>query len=221
MVYRWAAKEAVIKAHHHRRLSVNEISIVVPHSPSRNTNKLIALVDPVCDTIRIADEGAAVKRGLRGFVAQSQGLNNKALMEVDNDDGKLPNQDKAKLGGVRRFDRRMRVHEWERQVAEVNISHDGDYAVAVCMAFDPPGAEGGQKVFVDHGSGHAKHEPQWGDKGWFDSHVDKPVEGEEMDDLKADEGDLEDDDSEAFKKAFKKALQGSERDAYRRLPPLP
>lgn len=64
--------------------------------------------------------------------------------------------------------RRSRVKESDRQVAEINISHDGDYAIAVCMAFDPPGSIVQEKTIVDNGEGLPLHEPQWGDEGWLD-----------------------------------------------------
>ena len=64
--------------------------------------------------------------------------------------------------------RRSRVKESDRQIAEINISHDGDYAIAVCMAFDPPDSSVQEKTIVDSGEGLPLHEPQWGDEGWLD-----------------------------------------------------
>ena len=65
-----------------------------------------------------------------------------------------------------RYYRGSRVKDSDKQVAEINISHDGDYAVAMCMAFDPPGSEVFEDIIVDKGEGLPLHEPQWGDEGW-------------------------------------------------------
>lgn len=67
------------------------------------------------------------------------------------------------------FERRARVREDERQVAELNISHDGDYSIAVCMALDQaPEEMEGDEFIDDDGSGEPIHEPVWGDIGFID-----------------------------------------------------
>jgi len=50
------------------------------------------------------------------------------------------------------------VHGNERQIAEVSISHDGDYATAVVMAVNEP-LENEAKIIVDLGKSHPLHEP--------------------------------------------------------------
>lgn len=62
------------------------------------------------------------------------------------------------------------MKEEERQTAELNISHDGDYAVAVCLALDEASKEkeGDGEPIVDDGSGEPIHEPIWGDRGFLD-----------------------------------------------------
>ncbi len=64
--------------------------------------------------------------------------------------------------------RKRLVREEERQIAELSISHDGPYIVAVCMALDEDVKNSGSHVhLVDDGSGEPMHEPSWGDKGWL------------------------------------------------------
>ena len=69
--------------------------------------------------------------------------------------------------GVNYIERRAKIDESERQIAEVNISHDGDTAVAVCMALDESIPEKRMERIIDNGRSLPIHEPQWGDKGWF------------------------------------------------------
>ena len=61
--------------------------------------------------------------------------------------------------------RRSLVKEEDRQLADLSISHDGDYAVAVCMAVGEE-YEADSTVLVDNGEGDPIHEPEWGDKGF-------------------------------------------------------
>ena len=62
------------------------------------------------------------------------------------------------------------MKEDERQSAEVSISHDGDHAIAVCMALDeaPEEMEEGTEILDDDGSGEPIHEPVWADVGFLD-----------------------------------------------------
>lgn len=62
------------------------------------------------------------------------------------------------------------MREDERQIAEISISHDGDYAIAVCMALDeaPKDMEEDTEFIDDDGSGEPIHEPVWGDVGFLD-----------------------------------------------------
>ena len=66
-----------------------------------------------------------------------------------------------------------------REIAEVSLSHDGNYATATCLASKRPHAVGAQKDFLDDsagafyrhallddGHGEPIHEPIWGDEGW-------------------------------------------------------
>ncbi|KAL8905518.1 MAG: hypothetical protein Q9207_002579 [Kuettlingeria erythrocarpa] len=65
--------------------------------------------------------------------------------------------------------RRARIRDEEQQIAEISISHDGEYSVAVCMALDEPSQEKKVvKYIVDDGVGEPLHQPEWGDRGWLD-----------------------------------------------------
>ena len=179
----------------------------------------MALIEPFCDTVRLSERVAGL-RGLRGFHIQSQVLPKSGSVHDAEMSEELQHQDQQTWSTKRRhFDRRTKVNESDRQVAEINISHDGDYAVAICMAFDPPGVQTRVQILSDNGRGNPKHEPQWGDEGWFDPHQEKVVEDMRMADLVEESED--DNDPEAFRKAFTLAFVDSEKDGYRRLPPLP
>ena len=62
--------------------------------------------------------------------------------------------------------RKLLVAEKERQTVDISISHDTDYAVAVCMAVDDL-EEQDLEALTDTGSGEAIHEPEWGDRGFL------------------------------------------------------
>lgn len=71
--------------------------------------------------------------------------------------------------GTKGFVLRKRLVKMEdRQMAELSISHDGPYVIAVCIAVDEE-AKGSESplYLADVGSGDAMHEPVWGDRGWL------------------------------------------------------
>jgi len=61
--------------------------------------------------------------------------------------------------------RRLLIKEEDKQLADLSISHDGEYAIAVCMALDEASDEHPDPV-IDHGIGKPIHEPEWGDLGF-------------------------------------------------------
>ena len=64
--------------------------------------------------------------------------------------------------------RKQLVEEKDRQIAELNISHDGPYVAAVCVALDQDTKESKTPIYTfDDGSGNPLHEPVWGDRGWL------------------------------------------------------
>ena len=173
-INRWAAKEAAIKAHRHRQLYMQSISIVRPtvlpgplfSTSTGGARKLIALIDPPSDRIEMTPR-IARGRGLRGFVPQSDGLHKKALMTREELRKDVPDLEDSEMHRGVHFYRGSRVKDSDRQIAEINISHDGEYAIAMCMAFDPPTSVVPEKTVVDHGEGLPLHEPRWGDEGWL------------------------------------------------------
>lgn len=136
-------------------------------------SKVIALVDPMVNTI-LMDARVAEIRSLRGFGPRSQGFPKGALL-TRRDHNMSNSSDTLENGSERYLERRAKIEESHRQIAEINISHDGDTAVAVCMALDQPKPETKEKVIVDDGRFDPIHEPEWGDEGWFsrDSIADK------------------------------------------------
>ena len=213
---------------------MQSISIVRPSVPPHSSpgmttagaQKLIALIDPPCDRIEMTPR-IATRRGLRGFARKNYGLHKGPLMTRDERDelGKeVPKLEASEVDKGVHYYRRSRVKESDRQVAEINISHDGDYAVAVCMAFDPPEPMAQEKTIVDKGIGLSLHEPQWGDEGWLDlvtpgseggsfgvkaeSALDMPLE------YLLDEPETPP-DPDAFKKTFDQVFENDN------VPPLP
>ena len=206
---------------------MQDISIIHQRSTQApNTiTQLVALIEPICDTIEM-DERVASERGLRGFGPRSRGLHKGALIGNADDSENAHDQDKKSVKKAPRFHRHAKVRSSDRQVAKINISHDGDYAVAVCMAFDPPGTKSEEKRIVDDGRGPPKHEPQWGDEGWFDVVTEavalaeeKNIEDIESKDLLEKQKSVH--SPEDLRKILQQALEGSEDDISRRLPPLP
>lgn len=211
---------------------MQNISIVRPSIPpgsvtgvgTAGAQKLIALIDPPGNRIEIIPR-VATQRGLRGFVFKSHGLHKGALMTRDELRAEVQGLEGSEVHRGVHYYRGSRVKESDRQVAEINISHDGDYAIAVCMAFDPPPESMVQEqTVVDKGKGLSLHEPQWGDEEWLD--LAKPgLEGGSFG-LKSDSAldmpleYLVDEsgsppDPEAFKKRFKEVFENTN------VPPLP
>ena len=167
---RWAAKEAIIKAHRHRKLHMHEISVIPPLYESSqyfNSTKPVALIDPVCDTI-IMSEDVATLRQLKRFGHRYQKSVVSGTVDGIKTTRRLDEYVTEDVGGARQTTRRSRVKPTDRQVAELSISHDGPYAVAVCMALDTEISRTPDRI-VDDGTGEPKHEPEWGDEGWLDA----------------------------------------------------
>jgi hypothetical protein len=68
--------------------------------------------------------------------------------------------------GGKIYQRRALVREEDRRLADLSISHDGSYAVAVCMALDET-HDLPKEITVDNGEGDPVHEPEWGDLGFL------------------------------------------------------
>ena len=130
--------------------------------------KASILIDPPRQDI-IMEERIARLRGLRGLNKDTANTPQVPRSQVHY--GRL-------LGGVivesknhkvqKFFKRRARIADEDRQLADVSISHDGAYAIAVCIALDE-GVDNaqGKPMIIDDGSGDPLHEPEWADEGWF------------------------------------------------------
>ena len=138
---------------------MHEVSIINPRTqPSlflakdaQNMN-LIAMIDPPCNTI-LMDERVAQLRSLRGFNPLTQRMRKGPTVEIE---GRMYHK------------RRSKVIDSERQMAKISISHDREYATAVCIALDQPLSKATDEQIVDEGKGLPLHEPSWGDEGWLD-----------------------------------------------------
>ena len=53
----------------------------------------------------------------------------------------------------------------DRRLADVTISHEGQYAIAVCQALDELHVQDSTPI-IDTSNGEPLHEPQYGDQGF-------------------------------------------------------
>ena len=161
-------KEAVIKAHRNRKLYMNEISVIKAEMDP-NGSKPQVLIDPPCQTVMM-DARVASLRGLRETKYESMERN--CLLKPQDSVQNSVDQQLLNLRGYPGviYKRRALVKEENRQIAEGNISHDSEYAVAVCMAFDEKFKSNDENIdpIFDDGSGKPLHEPAWGDEGFLE-----------------------------------------------------
>ncbi|KAL9015312.1 MAG: hypothetical protein Q9173_000110 [Seirophora scorigena] len=165
---RWAAKEATIKAHRHRSLSLTDISILSPgpeefSQGSSSKLKVQALVAPEPTTWIVMDSDVANARGLsnrqssQGFI-DGEVVNGRFVANSRPEGNPVYS---TQNGGRKFFTRRAKIREEDQQIAEISISHDGDYAVAVCMALDEPRTKAHAiRHVLDDGLGEPLHEPE-------------------------------------------------------------
>ncbi|KAL8732051.1 MAG: hypothetical protein Q9166_003003 [cf. Caloplaca sp. 2 TL-2023] len=157
---RWAVKEAAVKASPYRKLLLRDISIV----PSNSHGKVHALVDPERTTEIVMDPKVAEIRGLPEARSPDHGIYGQVMNSkfVRSSNTLFPNR-----LGSRFLIRRAKIEDELRQVAEISISHDEDYAVAVCMAVAGYTENNNVEYIIDNGSGAPLHEPEWGDRGFL------------------------------------------------------
>ena len=146
---------------------MQDVSILGWQSPLENvpleaakSHKLQALVDPPGDTI-LMDGRVAKIRGLKEVKPQNERVYG----------GQPGRSESEKMKKEQLYERRSKIEESDRQLAKINISHDGEYAVAVCVAFDSQDSSISTTRIVDHGEGPPIHEPQWGDEGWSEENA--------------------------------------------------
>lgn len=144
--------------------------------------KASILIDPPRHDI-VMEEGIARLRGLRGLYGNTAETPQTPLSQYCY--GTLAGGkffESKHRTAYKFFKRRARVADEDRQLADLSISHDGEYAIAVCIALDEEVDNAqGKPVIVDDGSGGPLHEPEWADEGWF-SPADGRVEDVGRDD---------------------------------------
>ena len=167
---------------HSRRLLFHDINVLrgwhdpyTPENPGQGKPSL--LVDPPRDVV-LVHEDIARHRGLCGFNDFTEFLERKLAHDTCYY-GRIVNGIfvEGRTGDEEKFfKRRAKIADEDRQCAELSITHDGEYAMAVCMACVEGGDSKQQKPpIVDDGSGDPLHEPEWGDEGFFDGSSTKSV----------------------------------------------
>lgn len=141
---RWAAKEATIKAAHWRNLSFKHIQILNRNASDSNTGKVYALIlekpASAFSASRYVPEGKksvlpSDSTGSDG--EQHDGTDHETEAPSEQDDGAPPAGAPHPLesdvidGGVQ-------FGDLPGQIARISISHDGEYATAVCLAAEEP-----------------------------------------------------------------------------------
>ena len=174
---RWAAKEATIKAHGQRQLYLRDVSIL-PNDENHiktevlqgaSRRKPLILVSPPSKTI-VMDGHVAMRRGLS--------IDNKSATAYDRNIKSIKNQespssiryvDAKSVHSGRLYQRKSFIRVEDCRFVDASISHDGDYAFAVCQAWDEPltqNLESNHEPVTDDGSGDPIHEPEYGDRGF-------------------------------------------------------
>ena len=128
------------------------------------TIKPIVLVSPSTGLV-VMSELTAAKRGLKGVAMKYDNIASaKVPAEVTQKTKHF-----AQMVGLPieepLFIRHLLAKEEDRQIADLSISHDGDYATAVCLALDEEQEQIAGPI-IDTGEGEPMHEPQWGDRGF-------------------------------------------------------
>jgi holo-[acyl-carrier protein] synthase len=108
---RWAAKEAVVKACHWRKLTLGQVQIM----QDRESGRIYGIIlDGEAKGYKV-NTGSGKGAGKEVEGSEEEGNPREGLVEMEQEPG---------------------------QVVRVSISHDGDYATAVCIAASDEGREG-------------------------------------------------------------------------------
>ena len=112
----------------------------------------------------IMAKDVAAQRGLKGIASAEP------RKEVESNGATLGDVETATAANTQQFYyRNLLVKEEERQVVEISISHEADYATAVCLI--PNTSEEGQEKLepvIDDGTGPPIHEPEYLDTGYYE-----------------------------------------------------
>lgn len=128
-MYRWAAKEAAIKAVKPRKVTHRDVEIL----QDRDTKELYALIQDHSNVL-----------GAPYFRIKHLDLQNKSPAESEEKEPSVPSQ--GSVSNLESQEQQENPDDSAAQVAKISISHDADYATAVCLAAeDPiPGDVGGE-----------------------------------------------------------------------------
>lgn len=128
-IYRWAAKEAAIKAVKPRKVTHRDVEIL----QDRDTKELYALIQDHSNVL-----------GAPYFRIKHLDLQNNSPAESEEKEPSVPSQ--GSVPKLESQEQQENPDDSAAQVAKISISHDADYATAVCLAAeDPiPGDVGGE-----------------------------------------------------------------------------
>jgi hypothetical protein len=168
-----------MKAHRHRKLSFQEISIINPNLATPEVEHGIgfsvnAVIDPPTRMVQM-NHRVATLRGLRGFRGDKEEPGAMTDQQGHMEPLKCEKEGNGKQNGWRRLpmrqsflSRRSLVKNEDKQIAQLSISHENSVAVAVCMAVldASEGMTDEMEPIIDNGSGDPIHEPAWGDHGF-------------------------------------------------------
>lgn len=136
-MYRWAAKEAAIKAVKPRKVTHRDVEIL----QDRDTKELYALIQDHSNVL-----------GAPYFRIKHLDLQNNSPAESEEKEPSVPSQ-----GSVHKLESQEQQENPDdsaAQVAKISISHDADYATAVCLAAEDPipgdvGGEAAARLFSE------------------------------------------------------------------------
>lgn len=126
--FRWAAKEAVIKAVEPRRLTFHDIVIIPPKPQSK---RLCAV---------ILDRATSGQGDQKTTLVRSGSGVERVTYSGQNDDEALDKVQSLELldASERLSITTQSYGQLSGQIAKLSITHDGDYAAAVCIAAEDP-----------------------------------------------------------------------------------
>lgn len=136
-MYRWAAKEAAIKAVKPRKVTHRDVEIL----QDRDTKELYALIQDHSNVL-----------GAPYFRIKHLDLQNNSPAESEEKEHSVPSQ--GSVSNLESQEQQKDPDDSAAQVAKISISHDADYATAVCLAAEDPipgdvGGEAAARLFSE------------------------------------------------------------------------
>lgn len=163
-----------MKAHVKRKLYLPNISVLTRPPlrqrtfglrPEENDRRPIMLIDPPSTIVIRMSATVAHMRGLKARPAPKRDEGNQIVSTLNEYELEASLAGPVMHSGI--YYRAARIRMEDRRVADMSISHDGEYAFAVVMAAeDYQGSIQDSEMVDDDGNGPPIHEPEWGDNGW-------------------------------------------------------